>query len=365
MKKGFILRVVAITLLLCVATGLALNAAAAAQYPSPTDNVYDEEGILSDSVLETIKSTNKTLYSKVRAKIAVCIIKTTGGTDVAEYSRKLFEEWKLTEGVLLVITTEDDTYFAVQSAGIKDTLTNVKLDEILQEFLEPDYEEGNIARGVQKTVNKLSSFLKTELAETTDGDSDSKDGDEEKKVTLGGVLLSILRIILWTAVILVVLFVIFFVVALFNDDAAELMQRYVFSHFTGAKTTGNRQNYYDERLYGNPRDARPTQGRGNNAPQRRPSSGRPQQYDRYRQGGARYDEEYYGANSVSRQNPQRPNKYNQYAQRYPQQQNQQQNQYNSDYDSTQQYSIPAGAQNNRRNARNNGGYPRNNNNYQS
>lgn len=376
MKKGFILRVTAILLIICMTAGLSLTAAAA--YPTPTNNVYDGTGTLSDSVIETIKSTNDTLYDKVNAKISICIVESLGGEEISTYSRNVFNEWKLGEGVLLVVSTGDENYYAVQSVGIDDVLTNDQLSTILQEFLEPDFSEGNVARGIQKTINKLSSFMKTELpaadAEKEDTDKAAEE-DGEKKVTLGSIILSILKIILWTVIIIIAAFVILFVVALFNDDAAELMQRYVFSHFTGNRPANNRQDYYDERLYGRPQQNNSRQLQGQN-PQRRlppPNQQQRQQYDRYRQGGVRYDDEYYGQSGQYNQN--RPNKYNQYAQngqytqngqysqngQYRQQQSRnpgQQNQYNSNYEYTQQYTINTGnsSQNNRSQRNNNNRY---------
>ena len=55
------------------------------------------------------------------------------------------------------------------------------------------------------------------------------------------------------------------VIAMFNDDVATLLQRYVFRR---GKTNPAQQTYYDERLYGN----------GN----RRPNQQRPQQPPRER-----------------------------------------------------------------------------------
>lgn len=362
MKKGFILRITAILLIVCMTAGLALTTAA--DYPKPTNYVYDGTSTLSDSVLETIKSTNDTLYDKVNARIALCIVESLDGEEIATYARNIFNEWKLGEGVLLVISTGDENYFAVQSVGIDDVLTNDQLSTILQEFLEPDFAEGNIAKGIQKTINKLSSFMKTELPaadtnkDSTDNAAAEKDG--EKKVTFGSVILSILKIILWTVIILVAAFVIFFVVALFNDDAAELMQRYIFSHFTGNKPANNHQDYYDERLYGRPANNN-RQIQGGNQQKRLPPPGQQQrqQYDRYRQGGVRYDDEYYARSGQYTQNNQyRQNnqygQYNQNAQNRQRRNSQQQNQYNSNYDYTQQYTINTNHSNqNNRSQRNN------------
>ncbi len=310
MEHRLCVRILAMLLVICMTAGLAWTVSAA--YPTHTDYIYDGAEVLSASLKETIKSTNEALYNKVKTRISVCIVESLGGEEIHTYSRNIFSEWKLGEGVLLVISTGDENYYAVQSTSIDGVLTNAQLDSILKEFMEPDFAEGNVSRGIQKTINKLASFLKSELPSAgTDNTQSEQTGenDGEEKSTFGSVILSILQILGWTVVVLAAAFVIFFVIALFNDTAAELMNRLVFSHFTGKKKAPANRDYYDERLYGRPQNGQRRQGNGN-APQQRPrQNGQQQMYNRYQQGGVRYDDEYYGSRHQNRspqQNQQRP-----------------------------------------------------------
>ncbi|MBE6599224.1 MAG: hypothetical protein E7638_07270 [Ruminococcaceae bacterium] len=347
MKKGFCLRFTAILLMICLTLGLALTVSAA--YPNHTNYVYDGAGILSSSLIETIKSTNDSLYGKVKARISVCVVESLGDEAINEYADSIFREWNPGEGVLLLVTTGEDDYYAMQSVRVARVLDNEQLDAILKEFMEPDFAEGNAARGIQKTVNKLSGFMKTELPAADMEDGDENGETDGEKVTFGGVILSILKIIGWTVLILVVAFAAFFVAALFNDTAAELMQKYVFSYFTGNRNTVNRNDYYDERLYGRPQtnvrqDGQQRRGQNTNVHNRQPGQRSPQQrqvYDRYRQGGVRYDDEYYGRQSANRQqNPNRQNGSRQGGQAGVQSgSGRQQNTYNDDYGYTRQFTI--------------------------
>jgi len=296
MKKSIYMRLIALLLVFCLAIGLAWTVSAA--YPTHTDYIYDGANILTPALVDTLKSTNDTLYSKVEARISLCIVESLGGEEIHTYSRNLFKEWKLGEGVLLVISTGDENYYAVQSVKIDDVLTNTELDSILKNFMEPDFAEGNISRGIQKTVNKLASFLKSELPAASADEPQTGDTENEGTVTFGSVVLSVLRILGWTALVLIAAFVIFFVAALFNDTAAELMNRLVFSHFTGKKKPSRNRDYYDERLYGQPRNPNRPNPNGRPRPQQNG-----QMYDRYRQGGVRYDDEYYGGQQNVRRNP--------------------------------------------------------------
>ena len=131
----------------------------AAAYPKPKNNVADEAGVLSESTIRAIETANKTLELDTGTTIAVCTVDTTGESDIAEYARGVFKEWKLGEGVLLLIAKDDKNYYFVQSVGVESVLTNDVLKSIRDEYLEEDFEAGDINRGVNKCVTKLKNVL--------------------------------------------------------------------------------------------------------------------------------------------------------------------------------------------------------------
>ncbi len=309
MKKRLLLRITAVLLMLCTVVTLALAAGAA--YPKHSGYVYDGAGVLASSVLQSIRSTNDTLYGKVKARIAVCVVESLGEVSIEDYAAGIFNEWNPGECVLLIVTVGEKDYYAVQSVRVASILDNERLDSVMKSFMEPDFAAGDVGRAIQKTVNKLTEIMKMELLSATT--EDTGEGEEKTEVTFGSVMLSVLSIIGWTALILVVAFAAFFIAALFNDTAAELMNRYVFSRFNGNRSAARREDYYDERLYGKPRPKNQPQQTRN---QQRPNPQRPTPpqanerqngvYDRYRQGGVRYDDEYYGntqAGTAPRRNP--------------------------------------------------------------
>jgi hypothetical protein len=70
------------------------------------------------------------------------------------------------------------------------------------------------------------------------------------------VLVTILKVILYIALFALAAFIILFVVAMFNDDAAAILQKYVFRRGKANPAPA----YYDERLYGNGRSSAQRQG---------------------------------------------------------------------------------------------------------
>lgn len=330
----------------------------AATYPKPKNNVADEAGVLSESTIRAIETANKTLELDTGTTIAVCTVDTTGETDIAEYARGVFKEWKLGEGVLLLIAKDDQNYYFVQSVGVESVLTNDVLKSIRDEYLEEDFEAGDINRGVNKCVTKLKNVLTAGItsANTTDTSTDTA-ATEPKGTTFGSVIAGIFKTILWIVLILVVLLIAFFVLAMYNEDAAALFRRYILRKPDNRRMP---EEYYDERLYGDPRRRQQNRNRlpqgqaqprlrapedrysqsgnhynYNSQPRRRPQNGQGGQYGQNQRprNNAQYNNQGYNRNpNRQRSNPQNYSQ-NGYSQNY------QQNSY-SDGSETRAFNIP-------------------------
>jgi len=279
-------------------------------YPAHTNYISDPENILSTNTKTAIESANVTLYSQKEVRIAVCLVTDTGEEDIASFSRKLFTQWEMCDGVLLVLDTHAQTYFAVQSVDIDDILTNVELSNILNTCLEEDFSTGNVDKGVQKTVAELARFMEASLpdphagnqAGTTTPGENTNQAPEEK----ASPFLTICKVILWIIVIAALLVVGIFVLAMFNEDVADLLRSTVFRRNSPPP---RQQHYYDERLYGAAPQRRNTgDPYGQNGySQNQRSSGYPQ-----RQGthpGNR-------SGQAHAQNRQQPYQYDEYAEQY-------------------------------------------------
>lgn len=261
---------------------------AAASYPKPKDKVADEAGVLSEATIRTIKSTNDDLIKDFGVAVAVCTVKTTGETALDVYAQKLFREWKLGEGVLLIIAVDDDDYYLIQSTGVEKIITNDELSKVRDKYLEEDFAAGNIDRGVFKTVSRLSSLLTSGLkdaADTSANEENSEENSEGKGTTVGSVIVGFFKVILWIVLILVFLFVALFVGALFNDDCAEIFS-FIWQTFilrnSSKKPYSMPNELYDERLYGNRRNnGQHGQRRPNSNGNRRPPQNNQQRQSNY------------------------------------------------------------------------------------
>ncbi len=317
-KKISLTRALAV-ILLTLTCILCITPAFAATYPKPKDNVADEAGLLSESTIKSLKKANEALLNDTKTQIAICTVNTTGETDIADYARGVFKEWKLGDGVLLVIAKDDKDYYFVPSVGVENILTDEVLTEIRDTYLEEYFEdEGSINRGVNMCITKLSNTLTKGIIAAADDTSkeDGENKEEEKGTTAGGVIVGIFKAILYIVIAIVVIFVGFFVFAMFNDEAAELFQRYIFRRKQPYKMP---EEYYDERLYGRPsannrqNQNRLPQGRQQNRlPSGNPQQRRPQGYNnnQSRNGGYNSHGNYnrpqnqgYNRNSQGYRNP--------------------------------------------------------------
>lgn len=288
-KNNFILpqRIIAFLTLIFILI-VPIAASSVPSYPKLTDNVADNAGVLSESTIRSIKTANKSLKLDTGTIIAVCTVKTTGSVEIGEYARGLYKEAKLGEGVLILIASEDNNYYFVQSTGIENILTAEVLTDTRDRYFEEDFADGNMDYAVSKTVTKLKNFLTSEIktpikagqtagADSTDANADgtanSANGTADKPAkTVGSVIGGFFKTILYIALILIAAVAVFFVVSLFNDDAAALFRRYILRRKPAYRMP---PEYYDERLYGKPqsRSGRQHPQNGANRPQRPRSGG--------------------------------------------------------------------------------------------
>ncbi|MGN1346552.1 MAG: TPM domain-containing protein [Eubacteriales bacterium] len=354
MKKTHKKFLAALAVLLTVLTLLPSAVFAAVSYPKHENYVADDAGILDENTISEIRDTNKKLAGDIQMTIAVCTVNNTYGEDIGTYARNLFTEWKLGEGILILIAKDDNNYYFVPSVGVEDILPNETIASIRDEYFEADFADGQYSRAVKKVVTRLYNTLvagvsarNAAAAEAAEAAETNTENAEEKGTPAGNAIVTFFKVILWIVILAAVLFIAVFVWAMFNDDVAALLQKYIFQRKSGGRSPAP-QDFYDERLYGsrnpnpqarrrpnpNPNAPRPNQnGRAypqNSAYPANSPNRYPQQGGYYQQNGypanpnrsAPAQQQTYG-NSTGYGYPQQPygNGYSQQPQGYPRQQN--------------------------------------------
>ncbi|WP_162551234.1 TPM domain-containing protein [Paenibacillus tepidiphilus] len=117
-----------------------------------------------------LKTENALVHEGVRlhrdtgAQVVLATVKSTNGMPMQEFANALFNRWgignaALNNGVLLLLSVEDDNYWAVQGKGLTEPLSDAKLAQILAADLEPDFAKKQYSAGARKTYNTLIRSL--------------------------------------------------------------------------------------------------------------------------------------------------------------------------------------------------------------
>ena len=142
------------------------TAFAKVRLPDPTNSfyVYDEPSVLSLATEEHIVSVNEKLNELCGAQIVIACVNTTGDEDIADYAYRLFNKWEIgseehNNGVLVLMSIQEDDYYALQGTGLEDLLSSGTLKLMLDESLEPYFAAGNYDAGATAIFDRIVTFV--------------------------------------------------------------------------------------------------------------------------------------------------------------------------------------------------------------
>lgn len=190
MKKRSLKLIALTAALITVSMILALSAYAA--YPKHTDFISDKAVILDEKTEENIIKASDKLSDEKGVRIAVCTVLDTEGVNIQTYGSNLFKKWNIDDGVLILLSINDDNFYAVQSNSLSEYLPPNDLKNILSTSLEPAFAAKDYSDGVQKTVYALSNHLSNSLPE---------DFGKDKGAGLPGWAVALIVIVVIIAVI--------------------------------------------------------------------------------------------------------------------------------------------------------------------
>ncbi|MGX8705392.1 MAG: TPM domain-containing protein [bacterium] len=143
--------------MLAALLALAYGAAALAKVPSPSKEFYfyDEANVLSEATRGEIFYSNQLLNDACGAQIVIAAVRTTGSTEISDYTDELFNTWGIGDaeamnGFLLVMAIDDDDYYAVCGYNLQPTLTSSTLNDYFDRYLESDFAARNYDAGARK-----------------------------------------------------------------------------------------------------------------------------------------------------------------------------------------------------------------------
>jgi uncharacterized protein len=145
-----------VAVLLCVS----LTASAEVAIPQLTGRVVDQTGTLSSEDIAGLTQKLKDLETRKGSQIAVLIVPTTQPEDIAQFSIRVAEAWKIgrkkvDDGALLVVAKNDRKLRIEVGYGLEGALTDVTSRRIIDEIIAPRFRNGDFAGGINAGVDRM------------------------------------------------------------------------------------------------------------------------------------------------------------------------------------------------------------------
>lgn len=126
-----------------------------------TTNTFSttQKAALADR-LEAFEKTNG-------SQIFVLIVPTTGQEDIAQYTRRVYDQWQvgrenIDDGVLLVVAKDDRRLRIEVGYGLEGAITDLQAGRIIREFISPDFKRNEYVAGVNRGVDKIMALAEGE-----------------------------------------------------------------------------------------------------------------------------------------------------------------------------------------------------------
>ena len=168
--------------------------------PNPPKLVNDFTGTLTADQAEAL---NRKLYQfddSTSTQIAVVIVNTTGGMDVADYALEVGRKWGIGQkgnnnGVILLIAKDDRKLNISPGYGLEKALPDVTCKQIIDYTIVPNFKGNDYYRGVEEGTDAIMQAVKGEYT-APEGYNQSKG----RGGGLGRIIFIIVIIIIFLAI---------------------------------------------------------------------------------------------------------------------------------------------------------------------
>jgi uncharacterized protein len=128
--------------------------------PQLTARVTDQTGTLSTTDISNLDQKLAAFEARKGSQIAVLIVPTTQPEDIAQYSIRVVEQWKLgrkgvDDGVLLLVAKDDRRLRIEVGYGLEGALPDVTANRIINEIITPKFKQGDFAGGIDAGVDRI------------------------------------------------------------------------------------------------------------------------------------------------------------------------------------------------------------------
>jgi uncharacterized membrane protein YgcG len=149
------------TVLLALFALVLANPASAQSVPNLDEAVTDQTGVLKPDQA-AIESALQKLFDRTGVQLYVLFVHTTGGTDISDYARQVGAQLGARDA-LLVVAVDDHTDNLSVGSGLSSQISQIKLDIVRNNVLEPLLSSGDFGEAVIATASALNSVFEGQV----------------------------------------------------------------------------------------------------------------------------------------------------------------------------------------------------------
>jgi uncharacterized protein len=135
--------------------------------PNPPKLVNDFTGTLTRDQEQSLENKLRQFDDSTSTNIVVVIVKTTNGTDVADYALELGRKWGVGQkennnGVVLLIAKDDRKLNISVGYGLEKVLSDVTSKQIIDYTIVPNFKGDDYYRGIEEGTDAIIQAVKGE-----------------------------------------------------------------------------------------------------------------------------------------------------------------------------------------------------------
>jgi uncharacterized protein len=160
---------------------LVLQVTLLAAFPRPDGYVNDFAAVLTDDDEAYLENYLRALEAATSAEVAIVTVTSMDGMTIEEYAHRLFAEWgigkeQVDNGVLLLVAPNDRAVRIEVGYGVEAILPDGLAGEIIRTDMVPEFNAGNLRRGIGRGVDRIARILRRDPAAVSFPPSAEADG---------------------------------------------------------------------------------------------------------------------------------------------------------------------------------------------
>jgi len=129
--------------------------------------VTDYTGTLNQQEQVALEQKLVSFNDSTSTQIAIVILASVGGYDIADYSVQLFNKWKIGQekknnGVLILVAKDDRKMWITTGHGIEGVLPDVLCKRVVERDIVPNFKAGDFYGGLDQATSSIMSIVKGE-----------------------------------------------------------------------------------------------------------------------------------------------------------------------------------------------------------